>query len=321
MPPLVLPPQLATPVSIDGSVAAKMVLDLTVYLVGPSEEELKDLIALYETVCPKDRLKRYTTAEMLDWYYIARPLLTDSGKAAAAAGIKHPYFEPSFRRIRDGRGFVAGLWDGRSMEDPAGSWSFKCSGLLLEDDGLRSVVRILMPLDVEPGVLRKLAAGIADTARFHAGHGGLAFGYDPWEKLPAFDEIYALARRFWGVDIEDLNATLPFSADGIKGVNWLTLVGRPMMQESRIEGGVGALQGSAVTIDPHRHGVLLVAGPQPVVGDQNRPDRNLDPYLAVAKALEPVFLTEHPDFDGSKFIDNGNTLGWVRRFIEPDGWR
>jgi len=40
-----------------------------------------------------------------------------------------------------------------------------------------------------------------------------------------------------------------------------------------------------------------------------------------ARALPPLFLTEHPDFSGERFIKNGNTIGWIRRFLEPDAWR
>jgi hypothetical protein len=320
--PLALPPQLAKPVVIDDEVAFRVMLDLTVYLIGPSVPELERLLDIYEAACPKGRLAKYTTGELPDWYPVSSPVLTDSGEVAAKAGIKRPYFEPSRRHINAGRGFKLGYWDGRPISDPEGSWSFSCGAVLLEDEGIRGVARVLMPLDTELGVLRKLAADFADAARFHAGHGGLVFVYHPEMKEPAFDEIYALGRRYWGIDIEDLDATMPFSGDGIKDVNWVTMVGTGWLKDGQVETGIGALRGStAVSVDPHAHGVVLVAGQQPVVGDQNRPDRSLDPYVAVAKALEPLFLTEHPDFDGVKFPTNDNTLGWIRRFIEPDGWR
>ena len=52
------------------------------------------------------------------------------------------------------------------------------------------------------------------------------FVYEPSLLEDAFDEIYVRARRFWGVDIECMNCTLWLTKRGIKGANWLTLVGQ-----------------------------------------------------------------------------------------------
>src|SRR5215831_9400653 len=97
-----LPPRLATPVVISGKVASKVVLDLTVYLVGPSEQELEFLIDYYESLCPPGALVRYQISEMPWWLRVASPRLTASGRAAAAAGVKRPYLEPVRKRIREG---------------------------------------------------------------------------------------------------------------------------------------------------------------------------------------------------------------------------
>ena len=202
------------------------------------------------------------------------------------------------------------------ISDPTGSWSFVCRGRLFRNTGLHAFVRIMFPLDTDDlTLLRDLAGRMADTVQVRSGHGGLTFGYDPWDKDVAFEEIYAGARRFWGIDIEDLNATLPTTAKGIKAVNWLTLIGRRWEKWAELEAGLASLGNAGVTVNPHLNAVLLVAGPQPVFGDQNRPDASLDPYRAVAQALAPLFLTAHPDFAGDKFETNGNTLGWVRRFL------
>ena len=50
-----LPSQLAAPFSVDGRVACKVLLDLTVYLAGPSESEFEFLLDLYDSYCPIDR--------------------------------------------------------------------------------------------------------------------------------------------------------------------------------------------------------------------------------------------------------------------------
>jgi hypothetical protein len=34
-----------------------------------------------------------------------------------------------------------------------------------------------------------------------------------------------------------------------------------------------------------------------------------------------LFLQAHPDFPGERWVKNGNTVGWIRRFLDPAGWR
>ena len=141
-----LPSELVNLIVISGKVAAKVMLDLTVYLVGPSEQEMEYLIDLYESSCPPDRIVKYTIAELEYWAKISHPDLTLSGRAAAAANIKRPYLEPVRQRIRDGRAFEVQFWDGRPISDLNGSWSFSCRRIHLRSTGLHAFVRMLLPL-------------------------------------------------------------------------------------------------------------------------------------------------------------------------------
>lgn len=309
-------------VVIDGQVALKVMLDLTVYLCGPSEQEFEFLFDYYESICVPEGDKKYTIAELEYWPLVTAPDLTQSGRAAAAAGRKRPYFEPVRNRIREGRAFEAAFWDGRPISDPAGSWSFSCKRIHCKSTGLHAFARLLVPLDTDLQILVDAAHTIADKTGFIFGQGGFVFAYAPRLKEGAFDEIYAQARRFWGIDIEDLNDTLPLTKEGIKGINWITLVGREFASRNDIGDNLDGLAAvGGVTIQPKRYGTVLVAGPEPQAGDQHRVEDGLEPYYAVARALAPLFLTEHPDFPGERFIKNGNTMGWIRRFLEPDGWR
>jgi hypothetical protein len=296
-------------------------IDLTVYLIGPSERELELLIQLYESICPADRLVNYKIDEFDYWVPLAQPELTATGRLAAMAGIKRPHLEPVRRRIADGRTFELQLWDGRAIDDSEGSWSFTCRRIHRRSTGLHAFTRLLIPLHADLHILSKAAIDIATSVRFYSGHGGLVFVYNPWFKEDAFDAIYARARRFWGIDVEDLNDTLPLMNKGIKGVNWVTLLGRCFALKAEIQSSLRLLQNTPdVTVTHLQHGIVLVAGGEPVVGDRNRPDHSLNPYYAVAKVLKPLFLHVHPDFPSERFIKNGNTLGWIRRFIEPAGW-
>jgi hypothetical protein len=322
MPALSLPPTLAAPVVVNRRVASRIMLDLTVYLAGPSEQELEFLIDLYERVCPPDRLVKYKIAELELWPRIANPVLTTAGRRAAAAGVKRPYFEPTRERIRQGRAFAAKLWDGLEIEDPDSSWGFNCQSTKKRSRGTFAFARVLAPLTTDPDVLRRAALAIADNVELYSGHGGLAFVYNTWLIEDAFEAIYGQARRFWGVDVEYMNDTLTLIKDGIKGVNWLTLIGAHSWSSPEIQAGLNGLSSEPnVNIERRKRAALLTAGPQPVVGDQHRPDNSLDPYYAVAKALGPLFLKAHPDFPGERWVKNGNTVGWIRRFLDHAGWR
>jgi hypothetical protein len=316
-----LPFALTQPVIVGEEVALKIMLDLTVYLEGPTERVFEYLLDLYESTCPRNRLLEFKIAELPLWSSIAAPILTMRGRAAAGAGIRRPYFEAARERIRQGRAFEAQYWDGMEIDEPRGSWNLNCQGMRIRDEGLFAFARMLLPLDTDLNVLLNTAVAIAENVPLHSGHGGLVFVYEPLLLEEAFDAIYTRARRFWGVDIEHMNGTLPLSRAGIKGVNWITMIGRDFATTSDIHAALGSLNESDVTVAQRKQATVLVAGPHPVTCDQNRPDSSGDPYITVANALAPLFLGEHPDFPGERFATNGNTMGWIRRFIDPAGWR
>lgn len=317
-----LPSVLVEPIVADGHVVCRLMQDLTVYLAGPTPDELDTLLDLYEALAPAGSLVKYKIEEHELWFALDRPELTASGRAAAARGIRHAWCEPTRRRIVAGRGFEAGLWDGREIDDPLGSWSFTCRCILLRDSGLHAYARILVPLDVDISVLRRAALAIAERVGLSSGHGGPVFVYHPWHKEPALDAVYALARRYWGIDVEDLNRTLELMHDAIKGVNWLTLVGHRFRERPDVADG---LQGLAtvpdIDIAQLAEATVLTAGSVPLAGDRHRPNGRLDAYIAIAHALRPLFPDAVADFTSPRFVEHGNTLGWVRRFIEPGGWR
>src|SRR5215470_9662970 len=102
---------LATPTTVDGQPASQVRLDLTVYVVGPSEAELEFLLSMYEEICPPNHRTLYIDSEFEQWTDIKRPVLTLSGQQANAAGIPRPYFEPERKRLREGRKFLVGFSD------------------------------------------------------------------------------------------------------------------------------------------------------------------------------------------------------------------
>jgi hypothetical protein len=317
-----IPPSLATPTLVQGQPASQVRLDLTVYPVGPSETELEFLLNLYDKICPASHRALYIDSAFQLWTNINQPVLTLSGRQAAAAGVPRPYFQPERKRLREGRKFLVGLSDEQKVNDPDDGWSFRCGSIHLRKTGLHAVARIVIPLNQDYKILEEAARTIADNVDIRSGHGGLAFTYDPWVEGGALDRIYAQARRFWGIEVEEIVKTLPLMKEGIKSVNWITMIGREFASRPEIQGSLADLaKVGNVTVDQRQHATVLIAGPHPVVGDQHRTDKSLDPYYAVAKALEPLFIKAHPDFSSERWVKMGNTVGWIRRFLAPAGWR
>ena len=69
MPPLQtsLPPALARPLVVDGAVAARLVLGVTTYLVGPTVEEFEALWSMYRRLCPPASRTLFKLDEFLTW--------------------------------------------------------------------------------------------------------------------------------------------------------------------------------------------------------------------------------------------------------------
>lgn len=263
----------------------------------------------------------YKLAEFADWESTDRPKATASVKIALAEGRWLPYVEPARKRIREGRGFELRLWDGREIADLGGSFSLSLYGLHFRDRGVLSCARFLFPVDFDHQRILEASRDIAARVRFKSGHGGLTFAYNPTYKAVAFEEIYYRARRFWGVDVEDLEATLSARSPGIKTVSWITMLGSTLDSHPELSRRLrGFSLKSCLDLTEHPNGSVAVIGSQPVPGDVNRLGDIPEEYFETSRILEPGFIQDHPDFY-TDFFAAPNTMGWIRRFIDPAGWR
>ena len=112
-----------------GSKHVKLLCDLTIYLTTPDEQALAVLIGLQERSCESQERCLYMIPEILQWTPVREPILTEGGRVAASRGDPRPWLEPLRQRLRAGRPFFLGFWDGRTFSDPAGSRSFSFQGV------------------------------------------------------------------------------------------------------------------------------------------------------------------------------------------------
>ncbi|KAA5604815.1 DUF3396 domain-containing protein [Roseospira marina] len=175
--------------------------------------------------------------------------------------------------------------------------------------------------DHAPGALQRLVLDVCRILKPINGYAGLGILRNPDYAVARGAERYilGLAERFPGLEVDQPIDHAPKLADGIKGINWLTVLGHALVQRL---GGDDALTAAAAASDtgllwtPYDGGGILQAGDVPQLGDL---DRGVVPsaYAAANRLLRPVravyddviFTTRPPGFNRKAFSE-----AWLNRF-------
>jgi len=176
-------------------------------------------------------------------------------------------------------------------------------------------VRLVLPASVgdEPDVAERVFDLVAPLRMTSGSAGYAASKRHDFYAANEGGPIYALSRRFRGVDFGTPQAFSKYAEHGLKSVNWITLLGTDLAERS---GGVARLMKEArhgVTVRRLPHGVALQAGPRPLLGDVN----HREPLTAyetvnalVARSRFPIESIGHHDGIGGE----DNTRAWLARF-------
>ncbi|WP_437758473.1 type VI immunity family protein [Sorangium sp. So ce1389] len=136
--------------------------------------------------------------------------------------------------------------------------------------------------------------------------------YNWAQKFPGLEADYPISHSIWLLEGRG-------GKEGIKGVNWLTVLGERWVVEM---GGVDKVEADLRALDQrfvvHRFdgGLMIQAGRRPQLGDAAR---NVWPelYVKLSKYLKPIRITEHRPFHyggpGLRF-DLERSEAWLRRF-------
>ena len=152
----------------------------------------------------------------------------------------------------------------------------------------------------------------------YAGIGVLEMLND-YGQQPFYVTVRQIAEQFPGLEIEHHLGHDIYLAKGIKGVNWLTVLGDRWVQEI---GGLDYLKirlGEDFKLSPYDGGLMIQAGPNPQIGDVAL-DRWPRHYVTLAKVLKPIQVKVHGAFhwgDGmgvQKSMDHAASLAWLFRF-------
>ena len=130
---------------------------------------------------------------------------------------------------------------------------------------------------------------------FH-GYGGIGIQTMHDDALAGMHEreVFAMAQRFPGLEVDyPMNHTLS-TQSGIKGGNWITVLANPWVEKL---GGVEKIRQALGTeqfrVDEYPGGVMILAGGIPEIGDRNR-RIDTPTYRKLAHLLKPIRTTHHP---------------------------
>lgn len=202
---------------------------------------------------------------------------------------------------------------GFSDDKPRDSWMFMFHGFRpVSEPDKAGFYRFEFDWEVDATFLRGFAERLMHQISFLSGYGGYFLQGRPNSQYEteSFDRIFALAMRYWGCEVVDIELTAAQMKKGYKCVNWLTMIGEPF--RSKFSQQIAKARSVAFESVETQSGVLLQAAKRPLLGDRNRM-ANMEGYAAIADALLPLQIKDHEEFFGDRWTDE-NTVSWLRRF-------
>jgi hypothetical protein len=169
------------------------------------------------------------------------------------------------------------------------------------------------------GAFQHLVHGWCRILKPYCGYAGLGAiqSVEGAERDRTAHDVYPIAMRFPGVEIEDAGSVARNLGSHIKGVNWLTALSDEVLAP------IGGRQALLAQLDENFHimeyegGVLIQAGPAPELGDVNRQQIPRF-YRQLAQLVRPLRMTFKP---GQSFIrqpgaasGTETTNQWLARF-------
>jgi hypothetical protein len=162
-----------------------------------------------------------------------------------------------------------------------------------------------------------LMRDLCELFPFHSGDAGFTLECSPYEEIASQGHAWNTSMRHRGLDIFVADKNMRAAGhDAVKGVNWLTAIDARFVKKLGGKAKLRKQLSAAIDLIDLTGGLLIKAGPKPLVGDTNRNDF-VPLYQEVHAALEPII---EPGIDryGSLSLwedSNDKTQAWLRRFV------
>jgi len=295
-----------------GELIVSLGADIVLYIDPPFteiRESILDSADIFFNICNKDKLHWYSTDTMS--YY--KPT------TARTFGMLSTWLKPG-ARPRDT--FSLDLKSGeRERSNP--EYRYEVSGYERNTryfKGKSNHIRALFPsglLAQEPNRFLKVVIDLCNHVPFLSGHAGFVFERSPYHEERSYQVAYALGMRYVGVDIADIhNIPRAVKRDGVKGVNWLTILSYPFLEELGGRKAIDNLTSKNIDVIDTEYGVILKAGDKPQIGDVNRGKIPAE-YRLIYDVIRPIqerTVERCIPFDLSTPDEYERTQKWYRRF-------
>lgn len=192
----------------------------------------------------------------------------------------------------------------------------------------RSCLCLTLPVEYmldDPQRFADLAKSMTSHLKFVSGNAGFAVSMYPDGGVDREEgsHIYMLSRRFDGLDLGAPRDSAFYAIHGLRTINWLTFVGDGLAGRMNGRDGVKAALPQHIPFTDLDHGLMIQAGPKPILGDVNLQE-NMSDYYRVGRALKPLtfpmpivseFHRTYPYAIGGQ----ENSERWHKRFFEGQG--
>ncbi|MCP2279719.1 type VI immunity family protein [Nocardia amikacinitolerans] len=204
-----------------------------------------------------------------------------------------------------------------------------------DDDRTRaSFCEVIVPVDEDPERLARLTAELTELLPVRSGHGGYsAYVWDHDATNDPYQRVFSWCRRFFALDVGQVDGWLEAATERVVGAGWLTVLGPAFL--THLSGAalpVFTTPGITVT-RVQGGGVVIRAGERPSLGDVHRGEfplalAEIDRYLLPLKAVGwhhtstwwpapgQVWQVTYDELPGG-FADHRATSAWLTRLIDP----
>lgn len=294
------------------------------------EEGIKVTIGLVLTVFFEDQLTRAKRKAVADVSQEYIEMMGDNlrwkRQPKSSASKTYPLKSPAVKMPRDwlpdhpdGKSWSFKFHGGETQE-AASAFRVEAYGSNYDNDGGLGYVSMKFPFlwfSERAETLPEYAVRVCKRIRPISGYAGLAVIESP--KAFSAEEYQSVVRtigdRFPGLELENLPGHIIHLREGIKGVNWLTILGDRWIREM---GGLDYLRarlGELFGFYPYEGGVIIQAGVRPQLGNRKEGDWPKE-YVTLARVLKKIQVKEHypMHFGGEGRLDYEATMAWLCRF-------
>ena len=298
----------------DGRVVIQVALLATVYFDDPYKREVREALVS----CCEDYFQ--LCGEHLRW--AVNPDTEFMERFGEGKGSNPRAWVPERHEDED----FALICHGGDQHPEANAFSIQAFGAERRQYSHLGNLRVSFPVlwfSEHPGSLTDVLLNMCRKLKPVSGYGGIGLIESPSTSVRHWHEstVYQLAQRLPGLEVDRpiSHAIWQRQGNGIKGVNWLTVVGDRLSAKL---GGLDAMQAEVSTLDSRflvqrfEGGVMIQAGAHPDLGDAAH---NIWPelYVKLAKYLQPIRITQHRAFHQAAFsptFDKESSEAWLRRF-------